>query len=89
MERQTLVHGVLRRHLATTLPRQAAVASSYLASYEGVTGQRWRELGHTIDQVASSHVLADRVVAAADEGYRCLHQWVGHDTGPTPQRAVG
>jgi heme oxygenase (biliverdin-IX-beta and delta-forming) len=84
MERQTLVHGVMHRHLDAILPQQAATATAFLRNYDGTTGQRWRELGSTIDEVAApSYAIADRIVAAANEGYRCLHRWIGHETAPT------
>ena len=89
MERQTLVYGVLRRHLSACLPASAANASAFLGSYDGVTGLRWKELGELLDVVAApSYAIADRIVGAAHEGYRCLRRWAGHDVEPHRGRAA-
>ena len=85
MERQTLVYGVLRRHL----PPSVATASSFLASYDGVSGLRWKELGELLDSVAApSYAIADRIIGAAHEGYRCLRHWAGHDVEPHHHHAA-
>lgn len=84
VERQTLMHGMLRRHLATCLPRQAADATAFLAAYDGVSGQRWRDLGAVLDTVASpSYAIADRVIESAVAAYQCMHRWSARDTATT------
>jgi len=39
----------------------------------------WRELGETMDKVATTNVLGDRIVAAACEAFRVLNRWRMHD----------
>ncbi len=79
VERNTLAHNMIRRHLATRLPREMEVASAYLSSYHGVVGKRWRELGQALDRVAVVPAVADRIVAAASDAFRCRRNWVLHD----------
>ena len=79
-ERTALAHNVVRRHLATRLPLQMDIASSFLSSYDGVVGKRWQELGITLDQVARHPVIADRIVASANEAFRCRRLWSAQDS---------
>lgn len=74
-ERTTLTHSVVRRHLLTTMPREMHKASAYLQSYAGVVGTRWRELGQALDLVAIHPSVADRIVGAAHDAFRCLRRW--------------
>lgn len=78
-ERPTLAGPVLLRHVAMRLPAEAHSASRYLSSYAGTVGTMWRELGQAMDLFATTNVLADRVVAAACEGFRALNRWRLHD----------
>jgi heme oxygenase len=80
IERQTLLHGVLHRHLATRLP-QVTGAGSYLSCYESVAGRRWSELSAVIDRVATTRALEDRIIAAAHAAYLCHRRWVHQDVG--------
>lgn len=79
VERMTLAHNVIRRHLMTRLPIEMEIASSYLSAYDGVAGKRWQELGAALDDVASHPAIADRVVAAAGEAFRCRRLWSSSD----------
>jgi heme oxygenase len=90
IERQTLMHGILRRHLATCMPCNTVAATTFLGNYDGVTGERWRELGALIDTIAApSYAIADRIVQATAEGYVCMRRWSGRDLEVgTPRRAV-
>ena len=74
-ERTTLTHSVVRRHLLTTMPREMNKASAYLTSYAGVVGTRWRELGHALDLVGMHPAIADRVIGAAHDAFRCHRRW--------------
>lgn len=76
IERTTLAHSVVRRHLLTRLPREMRSASNYLSSYTGVVGTRWRKFGATLDDVAHMPELANRIVAAANEAFRCQRRWI-------------
>lgn len=80
VERSTLSHSVLRRHLLTRLPREMKVASAYLQSYSGTVGVRWRQFGATLDLVARHPAVADRIVASALDAFRCQRRWVQQDT---------
>ena len=68
---------VVRRHLLTKLPREMHYASSYLQCYSGVVGLRWREFGSKLDDIATQPAIANRIVAAAHEGFTCQHRWAG------------
>ena len=79
VERTTLTHSVLRRHLTTRLPREMRGASAYLSCYTGVVGTRWRKYGTTLDDIARQPAIADRIVTAANEAFRCQRRWIQHD----------
>ncbi len=82
VERTTLAHNVVRRHLMSRLPLEMEIASSYLSSYDGVVGKRWQELGAALDQVARHPAIADRIVTCANEAFRCRQQWTAQDSAP-------
>lgn len=79
VERMTLAHNVIRRHLMTRLPIEVEIASSYLSAYDGVAGKRWQELGSALDEVASHPAIADRIIVAAGEAFRCRRMWSSTD----------
>lgn len=79
VERSTLAHSVIRHHLMTRLPEEMKVASSYLQAYAGVVGQRWRKLGTILDDVGRYPAIADRIVASANEAFRCQRRWLNED----------
>lgn len=88
-ERTTLAHNVVRRHLMTRLPIEMESAASYLSSYDGVVGKRWQELGTALDGVALHPVSADRIVASANEAFRCRRQWTAQDGTADLARSTG
>jgi heme oxygenase len=75
VERQTLLHGLLYRRLATANRGELAGAGSYLAHHGATPGARFRELGTAIDRVASVVGTPDRIVAAAHAGFRAQRRW--------------
>jgi heme oxygenase len=81
VERPMLATAVLRRHLATRLGAQMEYASAYLQLYGGTAGTRWRELGVALDRVAGTEAIADRVIAAATDAFRCMHRWRASELG--------
>lgn len=83
VERTTLAHSVIRRHLATRLPREMRNASNYLSCYTGVVGMRWRQFGAVLDDVARLPAIADRVIVAANEAFRCQRRWIRQDLQDT------
>jgi heme oxygenase len=89
VERMTLAHNVIRRHLMTRLPIEMEIASSWLGAYDGVAGKRWQELGSALDEVASHPAIADRIVSAAGEAFRCRRMWSSNDHGSALARSAG
>ncbi len=79
IERATLAHNVIRRHLVTRLPKAMREASYYLQAYNGMVGTRWREFGNVLDDVARHPALAERIADAALEAFRVLHRWSQSD----------
>ena len=79
VERMTLAHNVIRRHLMTRLPIEMETASAYLSCYDGVVGKRWQELGSALDEVCSHPAIAERVVAAAGDAFRARRMWSSTD----------
>ena len=77
IERNMLLHGILRRHLATRLPEQVARAGAYLAGNERAVGARMRELGAVLDLIAKTPVTVDRIVVGAHAAFRCQRRWFG------------
>jgi heme oxygenase len=87
VERNTLLHGVIHRHLAHRLP-EVSVGGSYLACYDRAAGVRWRELGAALDRVACTTQIADRIVAAANHAFRAQRQWYDVFVPPTREDRV-
>ena len=83
IERTTLAHSVVRRHLLTRLPREMRNAANYLSSYTGVVGTRWRKFGATLEDVAHMPEIANRIVDAANEAFRCQRRWIQQDRQAT------
>jgi heme oxygenase len=79
IERATLAHAVIRRHLTTRLPKAMREASSYLQAYAGNIGSRWREFGNVLDDVARHPAIADRIVSAALDAFRTQRRWTQSD----------
>lgn len=70
LERATLLHDAIRRHLEVRLP--SVRAWNYLSAYDGVAGARWAELGHALDEQIAG---ADQIVEAALSAFECHRQW--------------
>ncbi len=83
IERSTLAHSVIRRHLLTRLPREVRNASNYLSCYSGVVGMRWRNFGAALDDVGRHPAIADRVITAANEAFRCQRRWIQQELQDT------
>lgn len=75
VERNMMLHGVLRRHLENRLPEQLARAGAYLAGNERAVGSRMRELGAALDAIAQTPGVIDRVIVAAHDAFRCQSRW--------------
>lgn len=91
VERATLSHALVCRHLLTCLP-EVAKASSYLHAAGGLLGTRWKQFGEVLDEVAQHPAIADRIVSSAIEALRQHRRWTQRDTAPYhlySVRAVG
>lgn len=82
LERDSMLHGVLRRHLEHRLGDSFARACAYLAGNERAAGVRMRELGRALDRVARAPAVADRVVDAACAAFRCQRAWFARAVMP-------
>jgi heme oxygenase len=95
VERCTLRHGELFRHLAAVIPGEIAFSSSYLKCYLGMVGEMWRSLGHAMEVFDSNRARAERVIEAARaafrtyQSWRCLHEPRDGVAAPAPVAAVG
>ena len=89
IERATLGHTNLFRHLAAVLPGEVAFSSSYLKCYLGTLGEMWRDFGRALDRVAELEQA--QVIEGARSAFRTYrtwrHQQDEHDrSGPWPRR---
>lgn len=75
IERHTLVHPNLFRHLATVMPGEVAFASSYLKCYFGAVGEMWRSFGDALDTAAPDEAGATQIVDAAMASFRTHKRW--------------
>lgn len=73
IERSTLGHTNLFRHLGMIMPGEVAFASSYLKCYFGAVGEMWRAFGRALDLVTSSRV--HRLVESAKMAFRTHRAW--------------
>ena len=93
VERSSLAHSVIRRHLLTCMPEEMRTASSYLQSAGGLLGTRWRQYGDALDEIASHPAVADRIVSSAIEAFRCQRRWLVQERHEPvviqPKRAAG
>jgi heme oxygenase len=88
VERASLVHGNVRRHLALRLP-ELACATSYLDAYDGVTSLRWSELGAAFDAIAHVPAVTRQIIRAASEGLRAMCDWFqGTERAPRLKQSV-
>ncbi|HEY4242318.1 MAG TPA: biliverdin-producing heme oxygenase [Kofleriaceae bacterium] len=76
VERATLAHNVLRHHLETRIPRELPSAHSYLSCYQSVVGTRWRQFGQALDAIARTTAIADRMIEASHDAFRCQRRWM-------------
>jgi len=75
IERSTLRHGDLYRHLAARLPGEIAFASSYLKCYFGAVGEAWQEFSRALDTFAHPTRRALAVLDGARASFRRLRGW--------------
>jgi heme oxygenase len=75
VERNTLQHSVIERHLRGRMPQVLTAAGSYLAGQQRSNGLRLRDLGRAMDRIAKEPTCADRIVSAAKAAFRVQHNW--------------
>jgi heme oxygenase len=73
VERNTLLHGLVRRHLWRILPRDISRGGSYLAAYSS-PGTHYRELGLEID-AAAARTPPSTFIEAATEAFAGQRLW--------------
>jgi len=71
VERNTLMHGQLHRHVAAWLPDHP---HAYLTAYQS-PGARMRELGELLDAACTGLLMPERICGAAREAFRSQHNW--------------
>ena len=74
VERATLLHDGIRRHLVARLP-ELANACAYLSAFDGRVGEHWNTFGRTLDRVGAKPDAALEIMAAANAGFACMKQW--------------
>jgi len=75
VERNTLLHGVIERHLRGRMPDVLKTAGSYLAGQQRSNGLRLRDLGSAMDRIAKDPACAERIVSGAKAAFRVQHGW--------------
>jgi heme oxygenase len=75
IERSTLAHPNLFRHVATIFPGEAAFAATYLKVYAGTTGEMWKKFAEGLDVASSTPRHVDLIVDGAAAGYRHFRRW--------------
>jgi heme oxygenase len=74
IERATVLHDMLRRHLVARIP-ELARACAYLTVGEAGGGKRWRDYGERLAREVTSPELETRVVDAAHAALGCQRSW--------------
>jgi heme oxygenase len=77
-ERATLIHGTVCGVVLDRLPHLAH-ASSYLCAHSGHIGSRWDELGETLDALARTPMIYQRISRAAVDAFETAIAWYGVD----------
>ena len=80
VERSTLAHGNLFRHLASIMPGDVAFTSTYLKCYLGTLGESWKTFADALERAAPSADRAETLVNSARAAFRLHRSWRGrHD----------
>lgn len=79
VHRNTLLHGLIQRYLASKLPDAMRTASSYLGAFDGRAGVLMRSLGDAIDEAVARGASSARLTAAAHDAFRMQRLWYSCD----------
>jgi heme oxygenase len=74
VERTTLLHDGVHRHLQLHLP-EVGEAFSYLSAYDGRVGEHWTTFGRLLDRIATKPEDANEIVHAAQAAFETLKDW--------------
>jgi len=74
VERATLLHDGIRRHLLTHLP-EVANACTYLSIFDGRVNDHWETFGRLLDRAGAKPEHANQIHAAAHAGFETAKQW--------------
>lgn len=74
VERSTLAHSNLFRHLGMVMPGDVAFTSAYLKCYFGAIGEMWRSFGNALDRYADPP-HSKRVIDSARSAFRAQRTW--------------
>jgi heme oxygenase len=75
MERATLLHELVHRHLAPGISSMGT-ACAYISAYaNGIAADRWEELGDAMELVAISPVSVEDMTTAAIAAFECAEDW--------------
>jgi heme oxygenase len=75
IERSTLGHTNLYRHLATAIPGDVAFTATYLKCYFGSVGESWKSFGDSLEAAGSIPAKAERMIDAARAAFRAHRSW--------------
>lgn len=76
VERSTLLHSGVRRHLLKHLPHLEN-ACAYLAAFEAHVSEHWAGFGRVLDQAANNHLaIEEEVVASAISAFSICRDWL-------------
>jgi heme oxygenase len=74
VERNTLLHGLLRRALWRAMPTTIDRAGSYLGAYGNAPGSHYRDLGADLDG-AARRAIPSQMIEAANAAFACQRLW--------------
>lgn len=77
LERATLLHDAIRRHLQARLPNVHSL--NYLSAYDGIASTRWKEFGLALDHVSGEQGMSRQIIAAAHDAFECQRMWFSHN----------
>jgi heme oxygenase (biliverdin-IX-beta and delta-forming) len=75
VERSTLLHVNVFRHLASVMPGDVAYTASYLKAHFGAVRENWKRFADAINSIASDSDEADVLIAAARAAFHAHRAW--------------